>query len=131
MLPLLHPRQFTLCAYITLLRLLFLLLAQLGQVGSLVDKTALDELFARGHISQQCLALFLRHLLNHLFAREGDGENRCLIGVRGKTHQRGRQVTAASQQEQVLKRTLLDRAILPLLDANQARFQGFCALERV
>src|SRR6266566_8752369 len=93
------PRQFTLCAYITLICFLFLLLAQFGQVGSLVDKTALNELFARGHIRQQCLSPFLRHLLNHLFTCKGDGENRCIIRVRGKTHQRRRQVTAASQQE--------------------------------
>src|SRR6266566_5169140 len=31
----------------------------------------------------------------------------------------------------MLKRTLLDRSILPLLEANQARFHGFGAFERV
>src|SRR6266567_9210806 len=63
-LTLLDPGQLPFGAYISLVSLLFLLFAQLGQVGSLVDKTAFDELFAQRHVVEECLAALPREVLN-------------------------------------------------------------------
>src|SRR6266705_4065955 len=129
-LTLLHPGEFAFGAYISLIGLLFLLSAQLGQVGSLVDKTAFDELFAHRHVVEECLTMLPHDVFNYLFSREYHRQCRSLIGACSEVDQRWREICPSTQQEEVFWRAHLDRAILPLLEANQTRLQHFASFER-
>src|SRR5436305_11277918 len=117
-LTLLHPGQFPFGVPISLVGLLFLFFAQLGQISSLIDKTSFEELFALRHVAQECLAVLPCDVLNNLFSHKYSRTCTGFIGAGGKTDQRWGQISAATQQEQVFWRAHLNSTILPLLETN-------------